>query len=254
MCNQFPVRRQKIVLPQFARQHPLHPLKRHRRNLFLCHPRGKKVNLDLLPKMRILMRHPRDLPAFRQRHSQLFAQLPRQRRLQRFPLAHLPARELPLQPGRIFPPPLPNQHPPVPPFDHRCHYLSHSSSSSCRLFGVRRLAAAFRDTASTTKQQFLPAAVPLRPWPHSHCHPERSGPIFLSRRFMARRAAKRGIPPLLFSSLFCSLFSFLFFVLFSVLCSLFLSSLCPLCSYLCDLCVTVPLSCLSFRLGITVRW
>src|SRR5271157_794435 len=175
MRNHFPVRRQKIILPQFLRQHPLHPLKRRRRDLSL-HRRRKKVNLDLLPKMRILMPHPRNLPAFRQRHAQLLPQLSSQRLFQRLSLTHLPSRKFPLQPRRILPPPLPYQHPPVPPLNHRRHHLSHSSpllapkhathSLNChaiipemgpRTFGVRRLAAAFTVAAQPTNFNSSPA-------------------------------------------------------------------------------------------------
>src|SRR5208282_5557693 len=69
------------------------------------------------------------------------------------------------------------------------------------------------------------SVIPPRPlYDKLSSRPER--PDFLFRAIFWRLGPRSGgIPPLLFSSLFYSL--------------------CPLCSYLCELCVTVPLSCLS---------
>src|SRR5258708_12267639 len=71
------------------------------------------------------MPHAPDLRGFRQRHAQLLAQLPRQSRLRRLALPHLPPRKLPFQRRRIILPPLPNQQPPVLPLNHRRNNSPH---------------------------------------------------------------------------------------------------------------------------------
>jgi hypothetical protein len=132
MRNQFPVRRQKIVSRQFLRQHPRDLLKHPRRNFLLRNLRRKKMNLQFLLRIRILVPHPPDLPAFQNRDAQLFSQLPRQRLFQSFALSNLASGKLPLQRGAIIPPPLSNQQPPVPSLHHCCHHQSHKAYENSR--------------------------------------------------------------------------------------------------------------------------
>src|SRR4029077_8164717 len=113
----------------FLGQNPSNSLESPGHQIFPIDLRDVKADLERLGGLRIRVRNSGNLNSLSQSHAKFLTQFASKRDFRRFALLDFAARKLPLQCRSVVPPPLPDQHSPVLPLNHRRHDHHHLSAN-----------------------------------------------------------------------------------------------------------------------------